>query len=183
MTGIPKSTTALNSVAEKPITAEEWTKKLIVTFTVTLPESKVFVELKKLSLVELAIAGYLPLVTVESVLKTCEKMKGQTGEDILARIPTGDQLKGLRTILEKCAIQAFVSPHVSDMHLPSSVYVGDIPTVDLMFIMEKCIEMQVPTDMQPFCDVTAGEGGGENSTQIPSETVGAVEDNRSDNGT
>ena len=140
-----------NKKEEKPIvptTAKEWKERANKTFKIYLQDSGVFVEVRRLNLVEIGATGSIPMTLVQASMATTDKMTTIAG---VAKA-TQKELQDMIEMMQKYAVLAVVNPVVSEEPKnENEMDVKEIPFNDLVSIFGQA-SVGEERDFRPFLE-------------------------------
>jgi len=136
------------------ISVTDWKEQLRDSELLTLPSGATVRIRKKVSLIDCAIAGYIPMSSLKKAVETVDASKGKDADAFDSM--NDDEIAGFNDILRRVAVRLIMEPKLSLIDEANSVWVHDISVEDLMVVFNSFLE-------------AGGEGGKEDLSPFPEE--------------
>jgi len=131
----------------KIATVKDWLKKTNVEFVIDLP-SGLAIKAKRLDLLEMVIAGTIPMPLLNSSLAVAKSLDVKNPDSITK--VSEDELADMRKLMQTAAILGVIEPAITDTGEGNSMDAREIPVSDLMFIFDKIVDVGVSTSLKGY---------------------------------
>jgi len=128
-----KKVTEKVSTNTKPSSIEDWQKTTSKTEKIKLP-SGIVVEIRKLDLLDLTIAGHIPLSLLTSLMKVSDSFR-EGKFDV-----SEEELSNMLIMVQKAAVKAVINPPLSFDGTKNTMDVRQVDSADLFTIFGESIK-------------------------------------------